>query len=84
MRSGFTPPTEEERLRSYLWGKRKKGDDFIPQPKVRLQRFPVKAMFLGAIAQPKLQMGFDGLILLERISKEKNNNTKDSTYPFHQ
>ena len=45
------------------------GSDFIPQPKVLSRRFPIKSMFLGCIGRPRPDKGFDGKILLERISE---------------
>ena len=46
------------------------GCDFIPSPKMRSRRFPVKSMFMGVVANPNPEKGFDGRILLERISEE--------------
>merc|ERR1712238_585958 len=48
-----------------------KGNDFTPSPKMRSRRYPVKCMFLGCVANPSPQHGFDGRIHLERISKQK-------------
>jgi hypothetical protein len=46
------------------------GSDFIPQPKIQSCRYPVKSMFLGAAARPRPDKGFDGRILLERVSND--------------
>ena len=47
------------------------GADFVPMPKIRSHRFPVKAMFMGVVARPVANKNFDGKILLERVSKEE-------------
>ena len=44
------------------------GSDFIPAPKMRSRRFPVKSMFMGVVAKPQAEKGFNGGIHLERIS----------------
>ena len=49
----------------------KPGDDFIPQPKIRSRRFPIKCMFMGVVGRPIPERNFDGKILLERVSTEK-------------
>lgn len=56
--------------------------DFIPSPKMRSRRFPVKAMFMGVVANPIPERGFDGRIFLERISKEEVVNKKISHQRF--
>ena len=46
------------------------GSDFIPAPKMRSRRFPVKSMFIGVVARPQPAKGFNGRIHLERISEQ--------------
>ena len=36
------------------------GSEFIPAPKMRSRRFPVKLMFMGVVANPCPDKGFDG------------------------
>ena len=48
---------------------KKPGNDFIPQPKIGSQLFPVKSMFLPVIGCPRKEKGFNGKILLEQVSK---------------
>jgi len=47
------------------------GVDFIPQPKVRSRRFPVKAMFMGVVGRPIPEKQFDGKIHMERGVKRR-------------
>ena len=46
------------------------GIDFVPSPKMRSRRFPVKSMFMGVVAKPQPDRGFSGRIHLERISED--------------
>ena len=36
------------------------GVDYIPQPKVRSRRFPIKSMFMGVVARPVPSKKIDG------------------------
>jgi len=58
------------------------GADFIPQPKVRSRRFPIKCMFLGSIDRPRPKYGFDGKILLKRISEKWKVTRETSNQKF--
>ncbi|KAG7370138.1 hypothetical protein IV203_027884 [Nitzschia inconspicua] len=40
-------------------------------PQVRSRRHPAKVMYLGVVACPKLQKGFDGRVCLHRVSRTK-------------
>ena len=37
------------------------GDDFIPQPKMRSRRFPIKSMFMGVVGRPRKDKEFNGI-----------------------
>ena len=39
-------------------------------PRLRSRRFPVKVMFMGIVAPPFLEQGFDGKIFLQRVCEE--------------
>ena len=59
------------------------GCAFIPSPKMRSRRYPVKCMFLGCVANPQPERNFDGRIHLERIStptttKQKSHHSRFS------
>jgi hypothetical protein len=43
----------------------------VKHPKEHSQRFPIKAMFMGVVAPPNLEHGFNGSVMIERISKMK-------------
>jgi hypothetical protein len=43
----------------------------VKHPKEHSQRFPIKAMFMGVVAPPNLEQGFNGSVTIERISKMK-------------
>jgi hypothetical protein len=43
----------------------------ISRPKARSRRFPVKSMYMGLIGRPNKTYGFDGKILLIRVSEER-------------
>jgi hypothetical protein len=44
---------------------------FVKHPKENSQRFPIKAMFMGVVAPPNLEQGFNWSVMIERISKMK-------------
>ena len=44
-------------------------DAFMSMPKLRNRRHALKVMFLSIIAKPELKHGFDGKILLKRVSE---------------
>ena len=41
------------------------GIDFVPQPKVRSRRFPVKSIFMAVVGRPVKEKKIDGRIHLE-------------------
>lgn len=41
------------------------------RPRIRSRRYPVKVMYMGVVACPQLEKGFDGRVLLERVSRQK-------------
>ena len=45
---------------------------FVPQPKLRSRRHATKVMFMGIVAPPVETCGFDGKILIKRVSEIKN------------
>ena len=47
------------------------GIDCVKRPRVLSRRFPVKVMFMGVVAKPLPELGFDGIIFLKRISEKK-------------
>jgi hypothetical protein len=49
---------------------------FVQHPKEHSSHFPVKAMFMGVVTPPNSDQGFNGNIMLERISRMKT--TKQS------
>jgi hypothetical protein len=50
----------------------------VKHPKEHNQRFPIKAMFMGVFTPPNLEQGFNGSVMIERISKMKK--TKQRSY----
>ena len=46
------------------------GVDIITHPKIVSRRYPIKSMFLGVVGRPIPYRGFDGKVLLERVSKD--------------
>ncbi len=47
------------------------GADFIVRPKTRSRRIPIKVMYLRVVGRPCADKGFNGRILLERVSEER-------------
>jgi hypothetical protein len=45
-------------------------DAFVAKKKVQSRRFPTKVMFQGIITKPYPEHGFNGKILLKRVSKQ--------------
>lgn len=41
------------------------------RPQMRNRRFPIKVMYLGVVACPVEEHGFDGKVFLKRVSKRK-------------
>ena len=48
-----------------------KGADRVKIPKMRNRQYPVKSMFLGVVARPRIDLPsmFDGRVFLKRVSE---------------
>jgi len=68
-RGGKETSPVEKPLDTPLQPGEEEGDDFIPQPKMRSRRYPIKTMFMGCVGRPRKDKNFDGKIFLERISE---------------
>ena len=47
------------------------GVDRVKLPRALSRRFPIKVMFMGIVAKPLHEIGFDGGIFLKRITERK-------------
>ena len=60
----------------------------IIRPKIRSRRYPVKVMFLGVVARPVKDIAkgidFNGRIMLERVSRQREITKKTKSQNFHQ
>ena len=67
----FYTTSRRKTLKNLPKGEMEAGDPIYKRPTIRSRRFPVKVMFLGVVACPNEDRGFDGRIFLKRISERR-------------
>jgi len=51
-------------------------------PKIRSRRYPCKVMYLGVVARPNADKGFNGRIMLKRVAREEEVKKRSRNHNF--